>query len=84
MSVTSITDRRIHVQPSEVHSVLSRHMLADGYEIVMDLKKSKGSWLFDSRSGRYILDFFTNFASCPIGYNHPKMDTPEFRERLCC
>ncbi len=82
MSVTSITDRRIHVQPSEVHSVLSRHMLADGYEIVMDLKKSKGSWLFDSRSGRYILDFFTNFASCPIGYNHPKMDTPEFRERL--
>jgi L-lysine 6-transaminase len=82
MSVTTITDRRIHVQPAEVHSVLSRHMLADGYDIVMDLKKSKGSWVFDSRSGRYILDFFTNFASVPIGYNHPKMDTPEFRERL--
>ena len=82
MSVTAITDRRIHVQPAEVHSVLSRHMLADGYDIVMDLKKSKGSWVFDSRSGRYILDFFTNFASCPVGYNHPKMDTPEFRERL--
>jgi L-lysine 6-transaminase len=82
MTVTTITDRRIHVQPAEVHSVLSRHMLADGYDIVMDLKKSKGSWVFDSRSGRFILDFFTNFASCPIGYNHPKMNTPEFRERL--
>jgi L-lysine 6-transaminase len=82
MSLSAITDRRIHVQPAEVHNVLSRHMLADGYDIVMDLKKSKGSWVFDARRGRNVLDFFTNFASIPIGYNHPKMDTPEFRERL--
>ncbi len=82
MPVSSITDRRIHVQPSEVHNVLSRHMLADGYELVMDLKKSKGSWVFDSRHGRNILDFFSNFASCPIGYNHPRLDNPEFRDRI--
>jgi L-lysine 6-transaminase len=82
MPVSSITDRRLHVQPSEVHNVLSRHMLADGYDIVMDLRKSNGSWVFDSRRGRSILDFFSNFASCPIGYNHPRLDTPEFRERL--
>jgi L-lysine 6-transaminase len=82
MPVSAITDRRIHVQPAEVHNVLSRHMLADGYDIVMDLKKSKGSWVFDARRGRNVLDFFTNFASVPIGYNHPKMDTPEFRDRI--
>lgn len=82
MSITAITDRRIHVQPAEVHNVLSRHMLADGYDIVMDLRKSRGSWVFDVRRGRNVLDFFTNFASIPIGYNHPKMDTPEFRERI--
>lgn len=82
MSISALTDRRIHVQPAEVHNVLSRHMLADGYDIVMDLRKSKGSWLFDSRRGRNVLDFFTNFASVPIGYNHPKMDTPEFRDRI--
>ncbi|HET7711480.1 MAG TPA: aminotransferase class III-fold pyridoxal phosphate-dependent enzyme, partial [Thermoanaerobaculia bacterium] len=82
MTSTPIIDRRIHVQPSEVHSLLSRHMLADGYEIVMDLRKSKGSWLFDARKGRSVLDFFTNFASSPIGYNHPRLDNPEFRERL--
>jgi L-lysine 6-transaminase len=82
MSLSSITDRRIHVQPAEVHNVLSRHMLADGYDIVMDLKKSRGSWVFDSRKGRNVLDFFTNFASIPIGYNHPRLDTPEFRERI--
>lgn len=82
MSTTPIVDRRIYVQPSEVHEVLSRHMLADGYDIVMDLRKSKGSWVFDSRRGRHVLDFFTNFASCPIGYNHPRLDNPEFRDRI--
>jgi len=82
MSVSTITDRRIHVQPSEVHNVLARHMLADGYEIVMDLRKSRGSWVFDARRGRPVLDFFTNFASCPIGYNHPRLDNPEFRDRI--
>jgi L-lysine 6-transaminase len=82
MTVSSITDRRLHIQPAEVHNVLERHMLADGYEIVMDLRKSQGSWVFDARGKGRILDFFTNFASVPIGYNHPKLDTPEFRERL--
>ena len=82
MALSSITDRRIVIQPADVHSVLSRHMLADGYDVVMDLKKSKGSWVFDAKRGRAVLDFFTNFASCPIGYNHPRLDTPEFRDRL--
>jgi L-lysine 6-transaminase len=82
MSFQVIREQRIHIQPSDVHSVLSRHMLADGYDIVMDLRKSKGSWVFDARRGRMMLDFFTNFASCPIGYNHPRLDNPEFRERI--
>src|SRR5688500_10882638 len=82
MSLSAITDRRIHVQPGDVHNVLSRHMLTDGYEIVMDLEKSRGSWVFDARRGHTVLDFFTNFASIPIGYNHPRLDNPEFREKL--
>ena len=82
MPLSSITDRRIHVQPGDVHSVLSRHILADGYDIVMDLRKSQGSWVFDARRGRKVLDFFTNFASIPIGYNHPRLDNPEFREKI--
>ncbi|HEY0593898.1 MAG TPA: L-lysine 6-transaminase [Thermoanaerobaculia bacterium] len=82
MPIASITDKRVHVQPSQVHEVLSRHMLADGYEMVMDLRKSHGSWVFDARKGRKMLDFFSNFASCPIGYNHPRMDNAEFRERI--
>jgi L-lysine 6-transaminase len=71
-----------HVAPAEVHSSLARHMLADGFDIVLDLAKSRGAILHDARSGRDILDFFTHFSSYPIGYNHPKLWTPEFRERI--
>ena len=82
MPVSFVRDQKIHIQPADVHGVLSQHMLADGYELVMDLEKSKGSWVFDARKGRRLLDFFSNFASCPIGYNHPRLDNPEFREKI--
>jgi L-lysine 6-transaminase len=70
------------LSPKNVLDTLSRHILVDGYHVVMDLEKSRGSWVYDARSGRMLLDFFTNFATIPIGYNHPKMEDPEFREKL--
>lgn len=57
---------------------LQNHILVDGYHLVMDLNQSHGSYIFDKISNQYILDFYTSFASCPIGYNHPKVD----REKL--
>ncbi len=70
------------IDPKDVRSILSGHMLADGYDIVLDLEKSEGGYLYDSVSGRKYLDFFTFFASNPIGMNHPKMRSPEFTARL--
>ena len=66
------------ISPAEVHAVLKRRLLADGYDVVLDLERSHGAWLHDSRSGRDYLDFCMFFASNPIGYNHPKMQDPEF------
>jgi L-lysine 6-transaminase len=65
-----------------IHETLKRHQLADGYPFVMDLDKSHGSWLHDSVTGGELLDFFTCFASWPIGYNHPSMSDPAFEEEL--
>jgi L-lysine 6-transaminase len=76
------TTTKVSLSPDEVLGTLSRHILVDGYHVVMDLERSSGSYLYDARSGRPMLDFFANFATCPIGYNHPKMADPEFRERL--
>lgn len=72
----------VHVAPREVHPTLGRHMLADGFDIVLDLAKSHGAWMHDSLSGRDLLDFFTHFSSYPLGYHHPKLWTPSFREAI--
>ncbi|SUP53232.1 Probable L-lysine-epsilon aminotransferase [Weeksella virosa] len=55
-----------------VHQRLGEHILADGYNIVMDIEKSHGSYLVD-KNGKKYLDFFSMFASSPIGYNHPHL-----------
>ncbi len=70
------------VTPTNVHEVLSRWTLADGLPLVCDLKKSQGPYLHDSKTGKDYLDFFSFFASRPLGYNHPKLSDPAFLERL--
>ena len=72
----------VTISPSEVHSVLSSHMLADGFAIVFDLEKSHGTYVYDSRTNRTLLDYFTFFASGAIGMNHPKLREPSFIEKL--
>ncbi len=62
-----------YVRPEEVFTELSNYILADGFDMVLDLKKSQGFRLVEARTGKTYLDFFTCFASVPIGLNHPKM-----------
>lgn len=70
------------IEPRDVHSELSKFMLADGFDIVFDNEKSHGSYFYDSKNKRELLDFFTFFASSPIGFNHPKLSNPEFIEKI--
>lgn len=70
------------ITPQNVHSTLSQFMLADGFELVYDPKKSKGSYFHDSRSGKDYLDLFSFFASMPVGHNHPRMQDPEFKNKM--
>ncbi len=65
----------------DVHERLSRHLLVDGLPVVLDLARSSGSWLVDARDGRRHLDFFTSYASSPLGFN-PFDDDPAFLARL--
>lgn len=70
------------IKPSNVHKVLGKYMLVDGFDLVLDLKKSKGCRVYDSVKGRYLLDFFSFFATSPIGLNHHKLTTPQFIKRI--
>ncbi|MCX7875414.1 MAG: L-lysine 6-transaminase [Melioribacteraceae bacterium] len=65
-----------------VHEILKSKMLIDGFDLVLDLKKSHGMYLVDEITGDEYLDFFSFFASNPLGMNHPKMITKEFKEEL--
>jgi L-lysine 6-transaminase len=70
-------------EPDQVHDVLSRSILADGFDLVLDLTRSAGSYLVDARDGRRYLDMFTFFASSALGMNHPALaDDEEFRAEL--
>lgn len=44
------------------------------FDIIIDFEKSQGSYLFDKKTGKYFLDFFSMYSSLPLGYNHEIFD----------
>ncbi len=70
------------IPDTEVISTLKKSILADGFDMVLDLKKSKGARLYDAKNQRTLLDFFSFFASNPIGMNHPKLSDKDYEEKL--
>ena len=76
------TPTQLPITPDTVHSTIGQHMLVDDLGFIVDLQRSQGSWIYDSKGNRKLLDFFTFVASMPIGLNHPKMMTKEFMDRI--
>ncbi len=71
------------ISPENVQATLNKHVLADGFDLTFDMEKSKGVYIYDAKHNRTLLDFFTCFASVPLGYNHPKMlNDEEFKKNL--
>jgi len=71
------------ISPNNVRATLQKHLLTDGLDMVLDLKKSKGLYLHDSAHNVKYLDFFTFFASNPLGMNHDRLaGDPEFVAKL--
>ncbi|MEX0944239.1 MAG: L-lysine 6-transaminase, partial [Balneolaceae bacterium] len=71
------------ISPKNVRSTLQKHLLTDGMDMVLDLKKSKGLYLHDSAHNVDYLDFFTFFASNPLGMNHDRLaGDPDFVAKL--
>ena len=61
------------IPPTEIKKSLSRHLLTEGFDIILDVENSRGSWFVDQRSGERYLDFFSMYASMAVGYNHPRL-----------
>ena len=74
---------KLSISPNQVQESLSKHILADGFDLTFDMEKSNGVHIYDAKHQRTLLDFFTCFASVPLGYNHPKMvQDEEFKKNL--
>ncbi|WP_328391155.1 L-lysine 6-transaminase [Nocardia sp. NBC_00416] len=61
------------IPASRVFETLSANMLADGFDLVLDLRASRGRHLVDARDGTDYLDMFGFFASSALGMNHPAL-----------
>jgi len=56
---------------------LKEHILVDGFHVVVDTEKSDGSWVVDKETGKRYLDCYSQFASQPLGWNHPELKKHE-------
>ena len=61
---------------------LEQHVLLDGFRIVLDHEKSRGSYLYNAASESRLIDLYGFFGSMPIGYNHPHFDEPAVQKEL--
>ncbi|WP_166903161.1 L-lysine 6-transaminase [Mycobacterium sp. DL440] len=80
--MTAVLTPTPQVTPDGVRAVLSRSILTDGFDFVLDLDRSRGSYLVDARTGDRFLDMFTFFASSALGMNHPALADERFRAEL--
>ena len=70
------------IDPSCVLQTIGEHVLLDGFKIVIDLEKSRGSYLYDAANGHRLIDLYGFFGSLPVGFNHPRFDEPEVKRNL--
>lgn len=55
-------------------NTLKKYILTDGFHVVVDTEKSQGSWIVDKETGKKYLDCYSQFASQPLGWNHPSLN----------
>jgi L-lysine 6-transaminase len=76
----SYAEEALVIQPQNVKKIIGGHLLAEGFDIIFDAERSRGSWLVDQRNGEQYLDFFSMYASMAVGYNHSRL--VEVQDRL--
>jgi L-lysine 6-transaminase len=70
------------VPANRVIAELEKHILVDGFKLIFDLEKSRGSRFVDAATGREWIDLYTFYASQPVGFNHPYFDRSEVQKDL--
>ena len=62
---------------------LEKHILVDGFKLIFDAERSRGSRFVDAATAAAsMIDLYSFYASQPIGFNHPHFDRPEVQADL--
>jgi L-lysine 6-transaminase len=67
---------------SDVLNCIEGHVLLDGFKIVIDLEKSRGSYLHNAVNGQRLIDLYGFFGSNPVGFNHPYFERADVKADL--
>jgi L-lysine 6-transaminase len=80
--VSQTTNEDRHAGAIRALETLEQHVLLDGFRIVLDDERSRGSYLYNAATDSRLIDFYGFFGSMPIGYNHPHFAAPEVQAEL--
>ncbi len=69
---------------TDVLHTIEQHVLLDGFKIVIDLEKSRGSYLHNKATDSRLIDLYGFFGSLPVGYNHPHFEQEDVKRDLLC
>src|SRR5207253_11317957 len=64
------------ISPSTVLDTTARHVLLDAFRIVVDLEKSRGSYVYNAGDDRRWIDLSGCFGLMPVGFKHPHLHSP--------
>jgi len=80
--MTANAQSDVKINPKEVLDELGKHMLVDGFQLVIDLERSSGSRFYDAHSDREVIDMYSFYAAMPIGFGHPRFSEPDVQAEL--
>ena len=81
-SRTTKSEKRKRIAPAQVLETIEQHVLLDGFKVVIDLEKSRGSYIYNAVDGRQLIDLYGFFGSMAIGFNHPYFDRDDVEHDL--
>jgi L-lysine 6-transaminase len=81
-SRTTKSEKQKVISPSKILETIEQHVLLDGFKVVVDLDKSRGSYLHNAVTNKRLIDLYGFFGSMPIGFNHPHFDDPAVQRDL--
>src|SRR5216117_3428175 len=79
---TAKSEKQKQIAPSNVLETIEQHVLLDGFKVVVDLEKSRRSYLYNAVDNRRLIDLYGFFGSMPVGFNHPHFDQPAAQRDL--